>query len=144
MGIKTYDPKEVQVILGGVPMSGLPDGTAVSLEWDDDAFTKTVGIDGEVSRSKNNNKCATLKFTLAQTSKSNDILSAFAIADEASNSGVAPFMLKETGSGSTLVAAEAAWIQGWPTVVYAKGIEGREWTIALAQCGRFVGGNLDT
>lgn len=142
MSVRTYDPANVQVIVGGVPMSGFADGTFISIEHDEPAFTKTVGADGEVSRAKSNNKSATVTITLKQTSISNDILSGFGLADEASNGGVVPFMLREIGNGTTLVFAESAWIEEWPDLGYSKNIENREWKLALAQCNRFIGGNL--
>jgi hypothetical protein len=141
MSVRTYDPKDVQIIVGGVPMSGFADGTFIAVEFDESTFSKTVGADGEVSRAKSNNKSATATITLKQTSPSNAVLSGFALVDEATNAGVVPFMIREIGTGSTLVFAESAWIQDWAGPEYSKEVEDREWKLALAQCYRFVGGN---
>lgn len=141
MSVRTYDPKDVQVIIGGIPMHGFSDDSMITVEFDDPAFIKTVGADGEVSRSKSNNRSATVKIVLSQTSESNAHLSGIGLADEASNAGVVPFMLREIGSGSTLLFAESAWIQDWPGPDYKKEVGEREWGIALAQCTRFIGGN---
>lgn len=140
-GVKTYDPNNVQVIMGGVPITGFADGTFISVAFDEDLYTKTVGADGEVSRAKSNNQSATVALTLKQTSGSNDELSAFYQADQVSDSGVVPLMIKEIGSGRTLVFAQAAWVQKLPDVAYSKEVEDRNWTIATAQLKTFIGGN---
>ncbi len=140
-GVKTYDPNNVQIILGGAPMSGFADGTFVSVSSDENLYNKTVGADGEVSRSRQNNKTATIALTLKQTSSSNDILSGFAALDEASDGGVFPLMIKEIGSGRTLLFTQAAWVEKHPDTAYSKDVEDREWTIATSQMKTFIGGN---
>ena len=140
-GVKTYDPNNVQVIMGGVPIGGFADGTFVSIAFDEDQFAKTVGADGEVSRSKSNNNSATITMTLKQTSASNDALSGFAQADNLDGSGAVPLMIKEIGSGRTLCFTQAAWVQKLPDVGYSKEVEDRAWTIATAQMNVFIGGN---
>lgn len=143
-GVKTYDPNDVQIIMGGVPITGFADGTFINIAHDEDAYTKTVGADGEVSRARSNNRSATVTLTLKQTSASNDALSGFYAADELSNAGVVPLMVKEIGSGRTLVFAQAAWVQKVPDVGYSKDVEDRAWTIATAQLKTFVGGNASS
>lgn len=140
-GVKTYDPSNVQIIIGGHAAKGFADGTFISLAFDEDQFTKNVGADGEVSRTKTNNESGTATLTLKQTSDTNDVLSGLALADKVSNSGVVPLMIKEIGSGKTLVFTQAAWVQKIPDITYSKGIEVRAWTIATAQLDVFVGGN---
>jgi len=140
-GVRTYDPRNVQIILGGNPISGFADGTFVTVTPDENLYTKTVGADGEVSRARSNNRSATVTLTLKQTSQSNNILSALAQADNLNNGGVVPFMLKEIGSGATLVFAQAAWVEDFPDAEYSKEVSDRAWTIALAQTDMFIGGN---
>lgn len=140
-GVKTYDPNNVQIIMGGVALSGFADGTFINVAYDENLYNKVVGADGEVSRSKTNNRCATVAITLKQTSSSNDELSAFYAADELNNSGVVPLMIKEIGSGRTLVFAQAAWVEKLPDTGYSKDVEDRAWTIATAQLKTFIGGN---
>lgn len=140
-GVKTYDPNNVQIILGGAPMSGFADGTFVSVASDENLYNKTVGADGEVSRARLNNKSATITLTLKQTSSSNDVLSNYAALDQASDSGVFPLMIKEIGSGRTLLFTQAAWVEKFPDTAYSKDVEDREWTIATSQMNTFIGGN---
>lgn len=140
-GIKTYDPKNVQIIMGGVPITGFADGTFIDVAMDEDQFTKTVGGDGEVSRAKSNNQCATVTVTLQQTSGSNDVLSGLYQADKLNNAGAVPLMIKEIGTGKTLCFTQAAWVERLPNTTYSKDIEERAWTIATGQLEIFIGGN---
>jgi hypothetical protein len=143
MGVKTYDPQQVSLSMGGQIASGFADGTFISVERDEDTFNKVTGADGQVSRSKTANKSATLTLTLAQTSPFNDILSALAAADEVSSTGVFPVILKDN-SGTTIVSSGAGWIRKPPTSGFGKEIENREWVIDMASTIFFVGGNTDS
>jgi hypothetical protein len=142
-GVYTYASDEVQIIVGGVPMSGLADGTFVSISRDEQAFTKVTGADGSTSRSKSANRAGSITITLKQTSPANDVLSGFMIADEQSNNGVVPVMVKDTG-GRTLHYASAAWVQQMPDQDFSKEISNREWVMDCARINSFVGGNTQS
>ena len=140
MPVRTYDPANVIVSIGGTPMSGYADGTFINVSRDENAFTKVTGADGEVGRSKSNNRSGSLTLTLMQTSMSNDILSAIALLDEVSNAGVVPVLVKEIGTDTILMAGEG-WIQKMPSYEASKEIGNREWILDLATLGMFEGGN---
>ena len=140
MTVRTYDPKAVQVIIGGQQMSGFADGDFISAERDADMFTKHVGSDGEASRAKSNDKSGRLTLTLSQTSASNDILAAFAAADELDNSGIVPILIKDTLGTSTLFAGHG-WVVKQPVFTAGKEIGDREWMLDMARIDIFIGGN---
>ena len=140
MSVKTYDPAEVQLIVGGVPISGYADGTFISIERDEQAFNKVTGADGRTSRAKTNNRAGNITITLQQTSDSNDVLSGFMIADEATGDGVVPVLVKDN-SGRTLAATSAAWVQQSPGQEYSKDVENREWVMDCSGIDMFIGGN---
>jgi hypothetical protein len=117
------------------------DGTFIDLEQDENAYKKTVGADGEVSRSRSNNQTGTLKLTLKQTSPGNDVLSSLYDLDLVSNAGIFPVTIEEGGGGRTLMFAQAAWIEKLAKLDYGKDIVGREWVIALSDIKAFIGGN---
>ena len=142
MPVRTYDPKQVLVIIAGIPMSGFADGTFVTVERTSDTFTKVSGADGIISRAKTNDRSGSLKFTAAQTSPSNDALSAIAVEDEISNSGVVPVLIKDNSGRSVFVSA-FGWVKKPPTSEFGKEITNREWTLDLADLDVFVGGNAD-
>jgi len=138
-GVRTYDPKQVVVVVGGVPLSGFADGTFISVERANDSFSKVSGADGYVSRSKSNDKSGSVTITLAQTSPSNDILQGFALADELTNNGVVPILVKDVGGRTTFVSA-FGWIKKTPSAEFGKEISNREWVLDVADLDVFIGG----
>lgn len=139
--VRTYDPKQVVLTVGGIPIGGYADGTFIEHEFDDDAFTKVTGADGFSSRAKSNNYDSMITVTLAQTSPSNDTLNAFAIADKLSNSGVVPVVLKDVGGTTTIFSANG-WIRKQANVEFGKEITNREWVLDLVSTDAVVGGNV--
>lgn len=129
--VKVNDPNNVQILMGGIPITGFGTGDFLQIDQPDDTFTDTQGADGEVIRSKPTpNPMVTITITLMESAAGNSVLSALLELDRvASNgAGVVPFLYKD-GSGTSLLAAEKAWVSKPPTVV--KGKEGKErtWTI---------------
>ncbi|HCU25438.1 MAG TPA: DUF3277 domain-containing protein [Deltaproteobacteria bacterium] len=138
MSAKTYDPKQIVLIVGGFQLSGYADGTFVNVDRNEDMYTLQIGADGEGVRSKSNNRSGTVTFSLLQSSASNEILSAFAKADELSNSGVFPLLIKDT-SGTSIYAAEMAWIKKIASSEFGNEAGAREWAIETDRLEAFVG-----
>jgi len=128
MAVKTYDPKQVIIIIGGNTMTGFADGTFVIVARNEDGWSLQIGTDGEGTRSKSNNKSGTVTFTLMQSSDSNQILSALAALDELSNAGAVPIMVKDN-SGESLYIAETAWIRKYADSEFAREAGPREWVL---------------
>jgi hypothetical protein len=137
--IYTYSPEDVSVSVNGAVITGFSEGTFITAEREEDAFTKVVGSDGDVTRSKNPNKSGTIALTLKGSSAGNDTLTALASLDEIDGSGIAAVMVKDN-SGRTVCAGKG-WIQKLPTVEFAKEVTDREWMIAIGKFTMFVGGN---
>ncbi len=140
MSVKTYDPKQVIVIVDGSQMSGFAEGTFVKVGRHEDAWSLQIGADGEGTRSKSNNKSGTITFTLMQSSDSNVILSALAQLDELSNAGAVAVMVKDN-SGSSLYVAEQAWIKKVADSEFGKEAGHREWVLETNILICNVGGN---
>jgi hypothetical protein len=131
MTIKTYDPANVVLTVGGAIISGYGEGTMVVFDRDEDAMTKHVGADGEVSRTKNANYSGSAAITLKATSNSNAVLGSYALLDELDSSGVVPMILKDN-LGHTLFASEC-WVRKAPSMEWAKELSEREWVFDLAK-----------
>lgn len=140
MGFKTYDAKQVVVSYAGFTLSGFAEGTKVTVEYDEDAWTKQVGVDGEVTRSKSNNRAGRVTVQLMQSSDSNQILSSLAEADRLSNAGAVPLMIKDN-SGNSLHTAENAWIMKIPSAEYGVEAGPREWVFDCGTIVSNIGGN---
>lgn len=143
MAVRTYDPKQVIISIGGVPMSGFSDGTFLEIDRDEATWTKVVGADGLVTRAKTNNFSGTLTLTLKQSSPSNDVLSGFLAIDEATNAGVVPILVKDL-SGNSIYFSARAWINQYPSSTFGKDISDRQWTLSLDEANIFVGSNSES
>lgn len=138
--MKTYDPSQVSVIIGGHIVGGFADNTKIRVARDEDAYSLHTGVDGEGTRAKTNNKSGTITISLLQSSESNDVLSAYVAADEISNGGLFSAMIKDN-SGTSLYAAETAYIQKYPDSEFSKEPTVREWIIRTDHLTVFIGGN---
>lgn len=138
--MKTYDPSQVIVTWGPIIFSGFTDdGDAISAEHDEDHATKKVGLDGEVARAMNMNRCGGATIRLMATSMTNNGLSLAAAQDRLDRSAVYPLTVKDL-SGETLFFTSRAWIKKTPAITYAKEIAVREWPFDCGQIDTFIGG----
>lgn len=140
MALKTYDSKQVSIVFGGFLLSGFAEDRMVTVQRSSETWSKKTGTDGEVTRSKSNDKSGEVTFHLMQTAAANAVLSGLAIADELTNAGVVPLLVKDN-SGASLFAAAEAWITKPPEAEFAKEAGSREWVIHCAEIEWFEGGN---
>lgn len=142
MTLRTYDPNEVSIIFGGIVVEGFADGTFLSVESNEDAFSLQVGTDGEGTRSRTSNKSGRATFTLMQSSASNQALSALHNLDISTpaGDGIVPLLIKDN-SGTSLYAAEKAWIVRQPTSGFGREAESREWIVETDLMIHTIGGN---
>lgn len=134
-----WNPADVSVVVAGNIMGGWGDDTFVTVERSEDAFSLKVGIDGIGARAKNNNRSGTVSLTLMNTSKSNDVLSALAAADELSGQAAFPIMVRDA-NGTMLATALTAWITKIPTVEFGKEVGNRTWQFTTDSLIIFAGG----
>lgn len=143
MGFKVYDANEVTINFAGIPLdSGYDDGEFLRIEQLSDDFVDKVGTDGEVTRSKTNDRRTTVTVLLMQSSSGNNALSALNNIDRLANNGagVAPVLVSDRQGLQTFAAAEC-WIVKPPDVSYDREPTGREWVLRAANPERFDGGN---
>ena len=140
MAVFNYDPKNVSVIVGGKIAQGFADGTFIKAERNEQAQTLKVGVDGEGTRAKNNNRSGKVTITLMQSSTFNDVLSAYAALDELSDSGAVPLLIRDN-NGDTLITALTCWVQKYADVEYAKEVSTRTWVLETDELLMFVGSN---
>jgi hypothetical protein len=140
--LRTYDPKLVHVIVGGIPIGGFADKSSIKVIRSNNTFEKVEGIDGVISRSKSLNKSGEIRITLEQTSTSNDVLSGIMLTDELTNSGIIPIGIFDGGSKTVFISA-FAWIRKPADTEYGKDLNQREWIFDAADIDVFIGGNSD-
>lgn len=143
MTTRIYDSNQVQVAFAGVPVQGYADGDFLSISYETDAFSDVVGTDGDVSRSKTNDRRATVEITLMSTSPTNDLLSAIHLADlnTAGGAGVGALLITDL-NGTSLFTCGNAWIAKAPDVTYGREANERTWMLRCDKLIAFTGGNL--
>ena len=138
-----YDPDQVSIMVCGIPIDGgFADGSFIEIEQDSDDFVDVAGTDGDVTRSKTNDRRATVTLTLMQSALGNALLSALSNTDKKkpNGAGVGPLLIKDN-QGTTLFAAEKSWIAKGPPVAFDKTAGPRAWKIRVADLERFDGSN---
>lgn len=68
--VASYDPKKVNVIVGGGTITGFAADGVVSVTKNEDSITPAVGAKGDVTYSENANESGTIAITLMSTSSS--------------------------------------------------------------------------
>lgn len=138
--MKEIDPKSILITWNKIDVSGFASDTFCEVEYDEDTFTDEVGADGEVVRIKNADERGSVTLTLSQASETNDLFSAMVIKDRKNSTGVGALMIKDL-KGTSLYAADQAWIQKPAKAEHAKGHTNRVWIIRCAKLRVFIGGS---
>lgn len=119
--LKTYDPSEVVLTVGGSIMNSWNTATA---EYDEDSNIMSTGTSGEVTRTVNNNKTGKITITLPQTSADNATLSALQIAN-----GVNPVSIIDKSGALVATIAEGVFLKP-ATATLGKETTDREWVLS--------------
>lgn len=141
--LRVYDPDQISINVAGIPVSGYADGEFITVENESPGFEDVVGTDGEVTRSKTNDRRATVTLKLMQSSPTNDLLSALHNLDlnTPGGVGVGPFLLRDK-NGTTLLLAEKSWIQKMPDGSWDRTAKERSWVIRCASLTSHHGGQI--
>ena len=131
--MKTYNPSEVSIILGGLIIKSW---NTITPERDEEGFLFSTGTSGESTRTKNANKMTTITLVLPQSSSDNDILSGLEIAG-----ALIPVSIIDK-SGSTLITMPEGTIVKPASAELGKEAGEREWIIKGDTPVFLVGGNV--
>lgn len=137
-----YDPDQVLCYFNGILMQGFAEDEAIAVEQMSPGFEDVVGVDGEVARSKTNDRRIKVTVKLLQTSLTNLAMSAIHETDlnAPAGAGVGAFSMQDL-SGATIVEGPQAWIVSYPPNSMARTAKAREWEIHVAVGSRREGGN---
>ncbi len=139
--VKTFDFKQVAVIVGGVPMTNFAEGDdVISIEFSKEAYELKMGADGEPTRSKSNDNSAKITLKLMKSSDSNDVLNGFYQADKLSNGGIVSILISDK-SGRESHFADKVWIQKGPNAGLGMNVSTREWVLVTGELTSTYGGN---
>jgi hypothetical protein len=128
----TYDVNKINASIAGIPLKGGGESAFIAFAYDEDAWTKKVGCDGEATRSRMNNDGGKFTVTCMQTSRINAILQSLYLADKEGGLGVVPFNLFDPSTGLEYFS-EDAWVMKGADNSWEKESGEREWII---DCGK--------
>lgn len=129
----TYNFNDVSLIVGIRQIKGFEDGSEITVERDEDSFTKKVGVGGEVTRSRTNNSSGKITFSLDQFSELNQYLTNIMNLDERTGTGVIPVKLVDKSNPHNEIAiATQAWIMKPSSKSFGRESGPREWVIDCA------------
>jgi hypothetical protein len=126
----SYSPNDINIIIGGVPVSGFGDGDFVSAEFSTDAAVLKEGADGSPAISyKRGLRGGQVTVTLLQTSLSNNYLSGLLFAQKygAGASTTIPIAVTNSQGGQVVTMPHAAFMKE-PTVTYSAEVGTVEYT----------------
>lgn len=126
--IRTYNPKQVIVTLGGHIVSGYAEDSFVSIEGNGDGITRKVGCNGEIVRSVSPDRTFNVKISLLQTSETNSWLQNMQSLDIDTGEGMFSIEVKDLRGGTLFFAADA-WIVKPAARGYGRESSNREWDI---------------
>jgi aminoglycoside phosphotransferase (APT) family kinase protein len=141
MPLRHYSPAEITINFAGLDLNkGAGTDEFVSIEEDEDFFSITKGVDGEVTRNEMPNNTLMCTVTLMASSDTNDKLSAIHELDrkQRGGAGVAPFLYRNR-LGTDLVVAAEAFITKRPTRTRAKAVGTVQWVFQVCFPENFNG-----
>jgi len=129
--VTVFDFTQVIATFGPIFIQGFADGDAISVEFDGDRETKSIGASGDVVRVKSANKAATVIFRLQRGSPSIALFRSWLQTFKAPFD-VSPLIIKDIG-GLTIHQSLQAWIEGdGPAPTFSADAPVEEWRIGCA------------
>jgi len=127
MAIQTYDPRDVFVVVDGVVITGLAEGTFVTARRLEPKFNVHVGAQGEVSRAVNANPTGEIVIRTKNTSPFNVFLK-----EKGKSRGTFSVQVIDRNTNGVLAGGNEGWLQEEPEWSYGAEIEVREWNFQIA------------
>jgi Protein of unknown function (DUF3277) len=141
--MQTYDPTKNKITINGNTMFGFGAGSIVKASRNNDTFTLQIGADGIGTRTLSADKSGKIELTLQASSPCNAMLSAQALQDELTGTGVGSCMIRDLSSLSDQCSAQNVWVV--KPADYEKQKETGEitWTLETDRLNIFLGGIID-
>lgn len=141
MSVNTYDPGEVEVILGPDILFGLSSGVMVRVERNQPLANPYYGTQGEASRAMVRDQSGKITIRTATTSPQNDILDLATRLDYALAPNVTLPILVRDASGRALFAGADSYLTTYPTREFSNEVTELEWVFEVPALEAFQGGN---
>jgi hypothetical protein len=128
---KSYNASAIQLLIGGVPITGFSPDDCVSFEPTGSIASIQEGADGEKTVSRQPLPSFKGKITLAEAATANAAILALTIAQRlAGPTNLLPFFMFDPSTGETIAAAELVF-SDLPSVGKGREAGTREWGFIL-------------
>lgn len=126
--LPAYSPKDVAISFNGIAITGFAPDSFVRLRRNSALLGETVGAAGELSLTKIADRTGEVEIELMQTSASNLLLSAVALATENGGPVTVGVLMIQDPSGSVLATALNAYMKSFPEVELGAEQNSKTWT----------------
>ncbi len=127
---RTYDPLNVDLIIGGHAPSDYAAGTKINVSKAENNVLPVVGVDGEVALAVNRNNTGMLTFSLKNTSPSNKVLASYlATVNLGSGISIFPVLMRDPSSGMQIETI--GWYEVQPDLSFSQEIDQLDYVIGL-------------
>jgi hypothetical protein len=125
--MKTYDPRDINVIVNGQFLTGFAEGNFVTAEKDEENYSTHVGAKGEVSRARNADPMGTITINLKNTSPSNAVLNKLAKSRDTFE-----LYVVDANENAKKAGGSICWAEKPADLSWGDEIETIEWNIKIA------------
>lgn len=141
--LANYTPEDVNVLIAGlVSLEGFVDGTFINIVKDITPYTTIRTPDGTTARKYNASFSYTITLSLFSGSGSNELLTRLMAADQLTQKGKFPLLIKDN-SGTSLFFGSTCWIESPPELSFSNNFDTRTWVIRAMGSTVNFGGNED-
>lgn len=143
MGAIEYNPSKILVSWGEVVLGGYAADDIVTIAFDEDAVTKTVGSQGEVVWTVNQNRGGSAKIQTLQGSPINAALSAAcaSVGDRKRGLIIKPFQVTDL-NGTAFALGPKAIVKKMPDIARSKAHKPVEWMFDIAEWTKISNGGI--
>jgi hypothetical protein len=143
MSIYNYSAADVVVNIAGIyQVEGFSNDSFITIRKQTSPYLINRTADGQISRSYKNDQSFTIEINLAQSSPSNIVLQTLHNLDIATQTGMFPLFIKDSG-GTTTFLSTSTWISEIPQVSFSKDLTSRTWILHSPQGFLNIGGNAN-
>lgn len=133
MPVHTFNAKDVIVTVGGLLITGFRDGDKITVERDGELWTKKVGVDGAVMRSRNYQSIGgKITIGLMYGVEANAALEGLKTLDLVTGHAPVPISVVDINGGSNIFAA-TCWLESDVGPTFGSEPGDMEWVFSCAQ-----------
>lgn len=120
-----YDSEKHDIIINGIRVKDYADDVKITLEYEEDFKTTTLGVDGAATTNHKHNRNALIKIKVLQSSPFNSILNSLAHSDKEFTVAY----VDRNFTGDIGAFSSIAYFTKIPTLEIGGEAKGREWVI---------------